>query len=149
MNLLEAEEGWPKSMPCLNTIKAGMVPYSLPQQLVGYSQLRNLDMTCYSVSVLPSWFSQFTQLDTLRVRFEEGFSKFPECVLHLKQLSSLNLACNDLDRIDLPVDIVRFSEFCALTRLDLRSPITPQYSAKARKKLQHLNTLLGPDVLLY
>ena len=93
----------------------------LPQQITGYSQLRHLDMTgCCALpgSTLPAWFSQLTQLDTLRAHVQMLFSKFPKCVLQLKQLSSVDLARNAFHFFDLPVDVFRFSEFTALTRLD-------------------------------
>ena len=84
---------WPVYMPNLNTIKADMLPGWPPQQLVDYDQLRHLDIQMYAgdVTSFPTWFSQFTQLDTVRVLAFDGLSEFPVCLLHLKQLSSVNL----------------------------------------------------------
>ena len=106
---------WPASMPHLNTIRADVVPASPPQQMVDYACLRHLDMTLHFMTndtQFPNWFSQLTQLETLGVQSAHGVSSFAVCVLHLRQLSSLDLKYNTLYRIELPVEITQFSVHC-------------------------------------
>lgn len=113
---------WPVYMPHLKIIKADIIPGVPPQQLVGYSQLRHLDVTLFGERSLPSSFSQLTQLDTLCVESiaNNGLHKFPVCLLHLKQLSSLDLKFGKFDSIELPVEILQFLQFSALKSPSLR-----------------------------
>ena len=140
------EGGWPAFLPCLTTVKLA-TEHALPQQLVDYSRLRHHDAVCYGKRYgqsLPFWLSQLTQLDTLRVfdpDADESF-EFPVCLLQLMQLSSLRLPQNSYD--ELPVDIVQFSEFTALTVLDMGHV---QSSSRAHQQLSSLNSLLAPGVL--
>ena len=142
------EGGWPAFMPHLETIRLA-TEHALPQQLVDYSHLRNLDIRCYSDHhgwSLPTWFSCLTQLDSLRVAapVAHGLSEFPVCLLQLRQLSSLDLSRSDFFGVDLPHEIIRFSEFTALTNLGMCGV---QSSSRAHQQLTSLKTLLHPGVL--
>lgn len=142
------EGGWPASMPYLETIWLA-TEHALPQQLVDYTHLRNLDITCYSDRhgrSLPTCFSQLTQLDILRVaaRVARGLSEFPVCLLQLTQLSSLDLSGSDYFGVDLPHEIVCFSEIAALTNLGMCGV---RLSSTAHQQLTSLKTLLCPGVL--
>lgn len=141
---------WPASMPHLRTIRASAVLGLPPQQLLEYHKLRHLDMTCCLASndkSLPTWCSQLTQLYTLRLNCVFGLNQFPVCLLHLRQLSSLDLSCNGLSRTDLPAEIVQFSKFTAVTSLDLTD--RGQYSLAARQQLKELSGLMRPGVVRY
>ena len=110
-------------MPRLETVKPA-TEHALPQQLIDYSHLRHLDVLCYGKCYgrsLLFWMLQLAQLDTLRV-FAPDVDKsfeFPLCLLQLKQLSSLRLPHTEYSYTELPVEIVHFSEFTALTNLDM------------------------------
>ena len=61
------EGGWPMSMPNLNTIVADTIPDWSPQHLIGYSQLRHLDIRLKPdggpTPAMPTWLSQLPQLE--------------------------------------------------------------------------------------
>ena len=146
---------WPVSMPHLEIVEADSMP-GPPQQLLAYCHLRHLDISCYIGSrapvALPSWFSRLTQLNSLHVY--PGLSVFPVCLLRLRQLSSLDLglSCKRCDCIELPVEIVHFSQFPALTNLSMRSSksvYSHGFSTRALQQLSSLDTLLGPGVLRF
>lgn len=133
-------------MPHLDTVKLA-IPSALPQQLVDYSSLRHLDITCYD-RTLPTWMSQLTQLDTLRVdaaaAADRRCSEFPVCLLQLKQLSSLDLYHILLVGNDLLEEIAHFSNFVALTDLCM---CQVQPNSGAHQQLTSLESLLGLGVL--
>ena len=148
---------WPMSMPQLNTIKANRMRDWAVLRLVGYSQLRHLD--CQLMSVVgclvevPHEFSQLTQLETLRLLAFPGLTVFPACLLHLKQLSSLDIGYG-MHNVGLDDEILQFSECIALTRLHFRtSDLWPWeankclYSMRALEQLMRLRSLLEPKVL--
>lgn len=153
--------GWPLSMPCLNTIKFAVSPNWLPQQLVKYAQLRHLDIQGFasglrSRQIVPTWFSQLTQLDTLRIWCKAGLSEFPGCLLQLRQLSSIDMRCvhSGDDCIELPVEILHFSEFSALTSIHLRwsrktAGGPSAYSSRTLQQLDKLRSVLLPTILYY
>ena len=140
--------GWPTVTPHLEVVKLA-TEHALPQQLVDYSHLRLLDIACYSdhhARSLPTWVSQLTQLDSLRVvaQVAQGWSEFPVCLLHLRQLSSLDLSRSDFFGVNLPDEILHFSEFTALTNLGMCEVGS---SSRAHQQLTSLKTLLGPGIL--
>lgn len=111
-------------MPHLKAIKTDSMLGLPPQQLVNYSNLRHLDISCHRMRhelfVLPTWCPHFTQLDALRLSVPSGFPEFPVCLLQLRQLSVLDLVYISVHHNVLPVEILQFSEFTALTVLDMR-----------------------------
>ena len=151
--------GWPPSMPSLQVMNVNQMPHGPPEQLTAYSDLRELDMVCHFMDgqarrPLPDWFSRLTQLERLRVTTDD-FSEFPTCLLHLKQLRSLDLSDNGLYALQLPDSIFQFSEFTALTHLDLRNSrrsVPTHWEDQARDQLVRLKDMLrpgGPDILHY
>lgn len=134
---------WPLSMPCLKTIKCDMLSHGPPQQLLQYPQLRHLSIHCVTVMTMPTWFSQLTQLDTLCICADTWSLEFPGCLLQLRQLSSLDLICvqSAPDYVELPTEIVQFSEFTALTRLHMRWSFRAGESAYSSKAQQQLTNL--------
>lgn len=156
VNLLE--NGWPLSMPCLNTVKLGGLPVSPPQELVKYAQLRHLDIqVSETIWTLPTWFfSQLTQLATLRIGCTGGLSGFPGCLLQLPQLSSLDVRCvhGGDDCIELPAEILQFSEFTALTNIHLKwshktAGGPSAFSSRTLQQLDNLRGLLLPAIVHY
>lgn len=116
-----SEHGWPASMPNLQDISGSNLPSGPPQQLVGYSSLRHLTLYCFNSKdagvVLPTWLSRLTQLESLALHAK--LSEFPNCLLPLKQLQSLNLTACGLATMQLPATVLEFLGFTALTHLDL------------------------------
>ena len=144
------EGAWPAYMPHLDTVKLA-ISSALPQQLVDYSSLRHLDISCHSEQAchgrsLPNWMSQLTQPDTLRVDAAavRGLSEFPVCLLQLRQLSGLDLSRTFFLLTDLPEEILQFSEFANLTSLCM-CPVQP--NSRAHRRLTRLENLLGPGIL--
>ena len=144
---------WPQSMPQLNTIKADkMVDWGGALQPVGYSRLRHLDCQvvlgegCFAE--VPHEFSRLTQLETLRLLAIPQLAVFPACLLHLKQLSSLDIGYG-LHELDLDERILQFPEFTALTKLHLRTCADSTeanrcvYGMGALEQLRSLRSLLG------
>lgn len=128
------------------------------ERLLGYSQLRHLDITCYFMDddidpFLPSWCTQLTQLESLRLHAIHGLLEFPVCLLQLRQLSSLDLLENAMFCIEFPSEMVQFSEFTALTNLDMRLLHRTQHHLKwkstALSQLQSLESLWRRGVLPY
>lgn len=130
-NLFRGE--WPAFMPKLQVIKADEMFNMPPQQLLGYKSLRHLEwpQCCIArstLTVVPKWFSNLTQSESLRLHF--GISEFPVCLLQLKQLRSLDLSWSGPAFRDLSAAILQFVGFPALTRLDLSNP--PRTEGDAR-----------------
>ena len=151
------ESGWPAYMPKLQVIQSINVPAVPPEQLIGYRSLRHLELggnlmkPDHDQVVLPTWFSQLTQLESLRLRCD--LSAFPLYLLHLKQLQSLNLRQCGLTYVQLPSAVFEFLDFPALTRLDLSGSshyngtmIVPSHTERLLARLQQL---LRPGVLQY
>ena len=85
------EGGWPQTMPCLSDLTLHFLVSCPPSQLQFYPMLQRLDLSHIEVNALPDWVSNLTQLQHLSLNsgmFEQGF---PEIVLELSQLQTLDL----------------------------------------------------------
>ena len=149
------EDGWPMCMSKLRVVKGERLPFGPPSQLVGYPLLRHLDLSsCYFGSdytfTLPSWLSQLTQLETLNL-CGSCLKEFPVCLMELKQLCSLDLSQNCFNSVALPEEFTQFSEFSALTCLNLTCCWSPHSinSGHASQQLSGLNNVLAPGILWY
>ena len=68
-------------------------------------------------------------------------------MLQLRQLSVLDLAHISVHHNVLPVEFLQFSEFTALTWLDLRPGFVFNWNSSAHEQLSSLNSLVDPGVL--
>ena len=153
------DSGWPAVMPKLAVVKLDGALSGPPLQFLGYSSLRHLDFRHSSRGglehdemLLPSWFSQLGQLESLG--WHTALSEFPACLLHLKQLCSLNLKDCGLTYANLPAAICGFLEFPALTCLDLSTSdwgetMARRMSSHTQNMLARLKQSLRPGVLQY
>ena len=141
------KHGWPASMPKLQIIKGDCLPSGPPEQLVGYSNLRKLDLCCHSQNtgrvMLASWLSQLTQLESLALRAD--LSAFPSCILHLRQLQKLDLSNCGLTKLQLPASVLEFIDFLALTYLGLCEDVSTEVSSVTERLLDLLKHSLPPD----
>ena len=164
------KQNWPTSLPNLEVIKMYGSPAIPPQEVVGYSLLRNLDLSgCFldidQAVALPDWLSQLTQLDHLNIT-GVWWSQFPLCLLQLRQLQSLSLSRSSVHNrlvmrshngpaetaeVDLPAEISQFSGFHGLTYLDLRLAFGTRivYSERALRQLSQLTKCLPPGMIRY
>ena len=162
------QHGWPESMPSLQVFIANHIPEAPPGELVGYTNLQQLELDCYvkyhysaREPQLPQWSSQLTRLTKLHTLSICGqLQRFPKFVLQLEQLQNLDLSGNRFEDIGLPVEISQFTEFSALKHLDLRMSKTAFTSrwkslhnrwspSEYVKQLDILSEQLGPGVVQY
>ena len=85
------EGGWPQTMPCLSDLTLHSLLCCPPAQLQFYPMLRRLDLSHIEVDALPDWMSNLTQLQHLSLSFGMFEQGFPQIVLELSQLQTLDL----------------------------------------------------------
>lgn len=159
---------WPDVMPALKVLIADCIPLAPPQELCGYTNLRLLDLRCFymvpetnrkTLRRLPDCFVHMTKLKKLEIlSIQDSLDYFPEVVLRLKHLCVVNLCDNRFERTGLSAEIMQFTEFSALTRLDFRLSLEPQrpqwrstdfVTSSSTRQLAKLDSLIGLGVLDY
>jgi internalin A len=94
--------------------------FEFPDSIRGMDKLKLLRAGKCQLSVLPSWLSQLTELETLFLS-ANTFTKFPETVCYLKKLRTLYFTKNPIT--DLPPSLTQLEH---LEQLDLSgNPLNP------------------------
>ncbi len=125
---------WPKALPALKSLTLTCVTHTLSPKLCSYTQLEDLGLSFIHVDTLPEWFSNLTQINTLRLQGCQ-FSQFPTSLLGLSQLKTLNMRY--MYPVLLPESISAFVHWPHLSVLDLST-----HSDKLHDLDSHLILLL-------
>ncbi len=78
----------------LTQLQVSNPDHALLQTLSLCSSLKSMYVACHKQTTLPSSFSLLTQLKRLHINLL-SFAQFPDCLLHLSQLESLFVVCNE------------------------------------------------------
>ncbi len=135
---------WPALMPALTDLATHVMPQQPPIKWLNYTNLRGLTLECLERSVIPDWFSAFTQLTSLSLERAE-LKDFPSCVMQLSHLRSLSF--KDIDEFEYPLElppvIVEFAQWPYLSRLNFALSCSRVYSTESQHSLSQLKAALG------
>ena len=111
--------GWPQVMPWLSHVTIEQLDSCPPLALLLYPRLRHLDLSLINLETLPDFFTGLTQLEHLVMSNHHFTANFPQPVLALSQLQTLDMSSQESDAMCLPENLVSCATWPHLTRLNL------------------------------
>ena len=127
--------GWPQAMPCLSHVTVEQLKCCPPQAWLSYPKLRHLDLSLISLETLPDFFTGLTQLEHLVMSNHHFTGDFPQPVLALSQLQTLDMSATEPDAMCLPENLVNCATWPNLTRLNLELNYCAKYSLDSQMVL--------------
>ena len=134
--------GWPQAMPYLSHVTIELLKCSPPQALLTYPRLRHLDLSLISLETLPDFFTGLTQLEHLVMSNHNFTASFPQPVLALSQLQTLDMSSTESVAMCLPENLVHCATWPNLIRLNLELNYSAKYSLDSQMVLLLLSNAI-------